>query len=258
VKIFSPRSSPDLAATAVLAVATMLVLLLPAPGWLQAALSLPFVLLLPGYALCAIFAPRRSLSAGELLAYSFALSLGALAISSSVLQLIFSLDRTLWLVVLTGFTVVASGVAAAVRVRTSSPATPIARRQPRIAISALLFLLAAAGLAIWAVSIASTGAAKEDERAHFTALWVLPAPESGAGSVQIGVENREGQAASYSLRATEGGNTIESWRLRLSDREQWLETLPVAAASPERPMRVFLLRGGRTYRHVDLETEPSS
>ena len=71
------KGSRDLAWVAAAALVSLGLMALPFGGLPKALALMPLVLFLPGYALTATFFPGRSLSGGERLAYSVALSVGA-------------------------------------------------------------------------------------------------------------------------------------------------------------------------------------
>jgi uncharacterized membrane protein len=73
------RSSLDLAATMALAVLGLFVALIPADVWLRVVVVAPMVLVLPGYAITAIFFFPQTLPTSERLVYTIALSLAITA-----------------------------------------------------------------------------------------------------------------------------------------------------------------------------------
>lgn len=248
------RSSLDLAVTMALAVLGLFVALIPADVWLRVVVVAPMVLVLPGYAITAIFFFPQTLPASERLVYTIALSLAITAFTGVVVQLALGLDRIVWAIVLPLVILAATWAALARRERNGVEWTP-----PQAPLT--LYLKPAApiaialAIAIWSIAIASHGAREEREDIHFTQLWALP---KGQGKVVIGVSNEEGALASYRLRILSDGDMLASRRLRLADGHSRRVLLSTPPISSERPLKVLLLRNGEVYRRVLLKNEALS
>lgn len=244
------RSSLDLAAAMALAVLGLFVALMPLDTWLRVVVLVPMLLIVPGYAISAIFFSPRTLPASERLVYTVALSCATVAFTGVLVQLFVSLDRIVWAIALSLVTIGLTWLAFRRRDREEDEWLP-----PRLPVAVLLQsaipLCVAVAIAVWAISIASEGAGEERARADFTQLWVLP---EESGRVAIGVTNDEGVTESYRLRITSDGATLAQRGLRLDDGESWQTSLSVPSITPERPLRATLLRDGEVYRQVQLRS----
>ena len=245
------RSSLDLATAMALAVLGLVVALIPVDAWLKAVVIVPMMLVAPGYATSAIFFPPQTLPASERLVYAVALSAAAVAFTGVLVQLLLPLDRFVWAISLSLVTLGLTWLALRRREREGIEWLP-PRLPLRVVLRPAISLSVAAVIAGWAISIASGGAGEERERAHFTQIWALP---QASGRVAIGVTNDEGATESYRLRIASGGVTLSERELRLGDGDSWQTSLSIPSISPERPLRVVLLRNGEMYRRVQLNNE---
>jgi hypothetical protein len=219
---------------------------IPLPDWLQAAVFVPLVLLVPGWAASRLIVPGAG--AAETAVYAFALSVGAAALGGLVLQFFVDLDRTVWAALATTIAVVAVITGLGRR----RPAAAPRRRRARVNPLAVAGFAGAVALAGGAIAIASDGV--EDQRAaeHFTALWAAPAePGDPQGDWSVSVLNHEGEAVSYLLRVTGGAEVIEETAIELEPGGR-SEALVSAAslASSDEPAVASLYRQGRLFRQV--------
>jgi len=243
----------DLTAVAVLAVAGLVVALLPAPEPARVAMVLPLVVFLPGYALAAALLTPGQLSAGLRLVLSFALSVGVLVLGSVLVQLPVRLDRPAWAALLAFATVLAAAVAW--RRRDAAPAPTRAQRLgiPRFAVASLLAIMCAIGGAGWALATATDGVHRQLDAVRFSSLSVVPDDGSGSPSpVTIGVLNHEGRPATYGVIVRRGKRTVRRWRIQLGQGEEWRVRLGGAAIAGSGPVIARLDRGGRPYHRVAL------
>jgi hypothetical protein len=248
------RSPLDLVATLGLALLGLVVALLPAASWVRVTVLIPLVFALPGYAVGCALLPSRTIPAAERGVYTVALSVAICALSGVLVQLVLSLGRASWAILLTLITVTASVTALRRR-------RPLAwRRRPRATIAtpppaSILAIVVAVGIAAWAISVASAGARKDRVHARFSELWVVPAkaPQPGGDSVSIGVENHQGVPVSYVIQ-TQHGTLFTSQPVRLSAGGRWHTRLLPGAISSADPLRVTLLREGAVYRRAYLDS----
>src|SRR5438876_5147113 len=175
------RSADIFAVVAITLVAAVLALLVPPDIVLIRIVTLPLVLVLPGYALTSALLPAHSLGAAERLVFSLGLSLiivilGGLALNWTP----FGLNTGSWAVLLGGITLIASAVAL------------VRRRGQNISASAWLrvvdvglnfrqgLLLGLAAIVVCgAVAVSYLGAARQPFPG-FTQLWILPADGASA------------------------------------------------------------------------------
>ena len=254
----SARASLDLAGTVALALVGLLVALLPADAWIRAIFLLPMVLALPGYAAAAAMFPPGTLPSAERAVYVVALSVALTTLCGVIVQLVLSLERSVWAVALFSVIAAASWIAVERRERGGAVWTPpraVHRLDPR---SVVVVALAVA-ITGWSISISSEGARKARDEVDFSELWVLPrepADEPGARrTVSIGVKNHEGSPISYRVRVTHAGKRLAAWRIRLADGRRWQASLPAPQISPSDPLEVELLRGGQVDRRAYLREE---
>lgn len=241
----------------VLAVTALAVVLtvLPLPDPLRTPVLLPFVLVVPGYALTALLFPPGFVSRDERLILTIAMGIAVSALAGLVVQAI-GLDRWTWLAMLVLATLTAA--VAAQKRRAGLPAPP--RRANRLALPltapVVVPLLLAVVLAAVAVSIASGGAEDQLERSRFTSVWLVPAGATTAtpgAPLELGVVNHEGETARYSLRLVRDDTVLRTWSFDLSDEDEWSRTLTAPASQPGRPLVAALSRNGGLYRRVALE-----
>lgn len=245
------RSSLDLAVTALLALVGLLAAILAVDPVLRTALLLPLVLFLPGYALCAVVLPPGPLPPAERAVYSVAVSIALTVIGAMVVQFVFSLDRDLWAVVLATITIALCAVAHRRRAGLSRPFRSLPAL-PQAWPVTLAGLITAAALAGWSISVASTGTREQDERAGFTALWLL---QESPRAISVGVSSHQRHPVDYTLRVNQGGRPLRVSQLRLLPgevREPSVEIAPIATAGG---VEAILLRGGGVYRRTYLNRE---
>ena len=242
------RDSTDLAVVIAVTVATV-VLTLVTPGEVAALmiLTLPLVLVLPGYAITSAGFPQPSRAVPECLLLSLGLSLGVVALSGLVLNVTpWGLRTGSWVVLLGSITLIASVIALWRRQR--YPLTTLGRFSPgfgpRLAIRRGILIGLAMLVAAGAIGVARMGASRQDTK-EFTQLWLLPAGESNQDTARLGVRNVESAALGYRLQLTVAGDVYREWLLpELQPGESWetLVIVPRSAAWPGRPVEGLLYR----------------
>jgi Protein of unknown function (DUF1616) len=243
----------DLAAVVVLALGGLVVALIPATGAVRTAALLPLVLILPGYALgAALFLPgeiSRELRAVLSVAFSVAVA----ALGGLVVQLIFSLDRPVWAMLLAFATVLAALVALDRRDAMPAESVPPRLVLPRIGLVSVVGILVAVGVAGGAIAIATRGEHRQQSESRFSSLSLVPNGSSAiAPPVTVGVFNHEGRAVSYLVVVRRGPGTIRRWRFRLKANQDWQAQLGGSAISGRGPLIARLDRGGQPYHRVAL------
>jgi uncharacterized membrane protein len=242
----------DLRFVAALALAGVLVTVLPIPDPLRAIVFIPLVLAVPGYAITAALFPPSFVTREERAVLSIALSVAFWALAGLVLQLMIDLDRWVWLTLAVIVTLGAVLLAQSRRMEQPSPAPR--RRPPRPRVAAVAAAALTAAITVVALAVASGGQQRELDRAHFTSVWIAPPAAGGeplSGEISVGVRNQEGAPAEYTVVVTTQGRTIEEWDLSLEDDETWLGAVPAAEA--EAAVVASLLSDGILYRRVKLE-----
>jgi uncharacterized membrane protein len=256
------RPSRDLTAVAALALLGLALALLPGSGWVEGAVLVLLVLVLPGYALAAALFQPRSIPAAERTVYSIALGIAVVGLSALVVQVLFNLDRGLWVGLLLAATLVACWAAQRRRELLPFESAPPRVEPPSVNPLAVVAMLLAVGIAVAAFSIAVHSTKDSRADAHFAELWVLPRTGADAGPVEsavsIGVGNHEGRRVSFRLRATRGKEVVARWTVRLARGERWQTSLRTPRPSATAPLRVTLLRDGRVYREAFLTGEAES
>lgn len=223
-------------------------------------LSLPLVLVLPGYALLAALFPRQVFGLPVYLVFSLGLSLAIVILGGLVLNLTpFGLRASSWVVFLSCITLGACAVAL-LRRRGQSLST----RWLGVGPIGLTFrqglLLALAALILCGAVAMSIIGAEQQPRPGFTQLWILPV--SGASHaknvVRLGVSNKESKATGYRLSVNINGKVVKEWRsLDLNSNEKWEVTLVLPQSGHIGTARVeaMLYRTDTpttVYRHVVL------
>ena len=248
-------------------------------------LTLPLVLVLPGYALMASVFPRRSLGAVECLVFSLGLSLVIVVLGGLVLNWTpFGLRASSWSLLLGSITLGACAVALArrrglrtchaERTRSISALFRTCHAERTRSISALYGLLRIKGVGLTfrqglllgmavviicgAIAISNIGAAQQPFPG-FTQLWILPAGGANPkNAVRLGVSNMESTAMEYSLAVNVDGKVVKLWpSIDLKPSEKWETTLmlPQTAHTGAVRVEVVLYRTNAPatiYRHVVL------
>lgn len=248
-------------------VAVALVFVVPPDSVPGRILTLPLVLVLPGYALMASVFPRRSLGAVECLVFSLGLSLVIVVLGGLVLNWTpFGLRASSWSLLLGSITLGACAVALA---RRRGQSIPDERNK-----SALYGLLRIKGVGLTfhqglllgmavviicgAIAVSNIGAAQQPFPG-FTQLWILPAGGANPkNAVRLGVSNMESTAMEYSLAVNVDGKVVKLWpSIDLKPSEKWETTLmlPQTAHIGAVRVEVVLYRTNAPatiYRHVVL------
>ena len=248
-------------------------------------LTLPLVLVLPGYALMASVLPRRSLGTVECLVFSLGLSLVIVVLGGLVLNWTpFGLRASSWSLLLGSITLGACAVALArrrelrtchaERTRSISALFRTCHAERMRSISALYGLLRIKGIGLTfrqglllgmavviicgAIAISNIGAAQQPFPG-FTQLWILPAGGANPkNAVRLGVSNMESTAMEYSLAVNVDGKVVKLWpSIDLKPSEKWETTLmlPQTAHIGAVRVEVVLYRTNAPatiYRHVVL------
>ena len=227
------------------------VLAIPDVAAARVVLGVPFVLLVPGYALiCALFGnalPEMPLRLLLALALSLALSIAAaLALNAAGI----SLKSDSFVLALGALTVACAAFAA---VRRAGSGTPSARasavRQPgtlRWGLSILVAALVFAGL---------VGALREPlpnrHVAGYSQLWALRA---GPSLVNVGVRSAEQQSTRYRVEASASGRHLRSATVTLRPGQEWKGLVRTGAPRiPIVDVRLYRLSNPRAvYRRVLL------
>jgi uncharacterized membrane protein len=235
-----------------LAVAGLILAVVPLPGPVRTAALMPLILVLPGYALSATLFRPGEISRQLRAVLSVAFSLSAAALGGLVVQLFVGLDRTVWAALLAGVTVAAA--AFALDRRDAMPAdTEDARvRVPRLGLVTMAAILVATAIAGGAIALARDGVARQRSEAHFSSLWLVPGDPSAGEPAEVGVSNHEDKTVSYRVVIREGARTIKRWRIHLGSNQSWQAHLAASASSGAAPLVGRLDRGGVPYRRVSV------
>jgi uncharacterized membrane protein len=245
---------PDLVVVATIALVALLVPAITGAPTLQA-LALPLVLALPGYALTAALFPRRAVGGAELLLLSLAFSLAIAALGGFVLHLTpWGLRAGSWLALLVGITLGGTLLALLRRRHNAestawrAPAWPQWHKALTLALTALVL--------VGALSMARDGALRQQQGERFTQLWMLPAENTGARTLRIGIRNMEQQGMRYRLQLVAAGEVLHEWNpVTLAAGEQWATTAELATppAGQVLEARLYRIDGGESaYRRVVL------
>jgi uncharacterized membrane protein len=228
-------------------------------GWLQTVLGLPLVLVIPGYALTAVFWPPRSLGLAERAAVAVGVSLALAATSGLLLNWLPGGVSGRRSAVLLGLVALGAITALLVRERgraagldngvvASGWSHPRAFLRPHQAV----LLAAALGLVVAGVGVA-VHSAQGDAGPGFTQAWMLP-NQVGSGSLTVGLQNDEHRAHTYHLQLRAGPRVVREWDgVRLDPGQRFSTTLTVPAASVGSVADLSVYRDdapSRVYRQV--------
>jgi hypothetical protein len=245
----------DLAAAAGLALAGLVLALIPVSGPVRTATLLPLVLFVPGYALsAALFLPGEI--GGELRAVvSVAFSVSVTALGGLTAELVVGLDRPVWATLIASSTLLAAAIAFRRRTGLGAERWKPLPQLPRVGPVALLAALLGIAIAGWAIASATEGVHRQASRSHFTSLWLVPGGSRAEPAATVGVQNHEGRRVTYRLAVRQGTRTIRRWRLHLDASQEWQGQLASAAISGVGPLVARLDRGGLPYHRVSLRME---
>lgn len=218
----------DLLVVAGWAITSMFLVQLALPAWAKAALVVPWVLGLLGYAVTAAIFPNRRLGKAERLMFVIVLSCAVSALGGPILNLTAAgLRRDNWLIY---FSVVTLGacVVAFLR-RLVGPVASSTTTVPGLRISRNVLaqggLFACAGLiALVAIVMARIPPAPAEGLQGYTLLWMLP-PNTGrntdAQTARVGLHSVEFAPTQYRLKVQQAGLLIQEWTLQLQPGERW-------------------------------------
>ncbi len=235
-----------------------LALLVPAGVAAVRILTLPLVLILPGYACSTALWPGHDLRLPERLVTSLGFSIAAVILGALLLNRIPSgLSTRSWTGYLGGVTLVAGAVAYR-RMHPDEGAGAGSPLRPSLGLTlghTLLFGLAAVIIAgAFAVSI--TGARRQTFQ-KYTQLWILPVRTGASSStVTIGTSNGEGRSISYRLSVSVADKVVRNWPvIYVKSGGTWQITVsvPMQGKSQDVPISAILRSNGtirKVYRHA--------
>lgn len=258
--IMKHKSVDLLAVMTITIVALTLVFALPSTNVAGRILTLPLVLVLPGYALTSALFPGRVLRVLEHVVFSLALSLVIVILSGLLLNWTpFGLQARSWSVLLSGVTLIASAVAFVRRGEQNLSASAWLRVQVGGVKSRQGLLLGLAVVVLCgAVAVSYLGAAQQPFPG-FTQLWILPAGGTETkNTIRLGVSNMELTAMQYQLSVNMDGKMVKVWpSISLKPNEKWEATLvlPQTAHTGTVKVEALLYQSSaptKIYRHVVL------
>ena len=225
-------------------------------------LTLPLVLMLPGYAVMSAMFVRLPSGFPERLVLSLGLSVIIVVLSGLALNWIpYGLQSRSWTLCLGTITLCGSAVAIVRRKgnATSHPSRPIIGLTLRSWLLLGLTAIVVAG----AVAVSSLGAAQQQNSEQFTQLWILPINEGGQKHmVRLGVSNMQLTEAEYGLNVSVNGKTVQEWSaIALKPHGTWevTLTLPTIKYTGKIYVEAVLYRNSassKKYRVVDLWLAP--
>jgi uncharacterized membrane protein len=222
------------------------------PPVLRVLLALPFVLVLPGYAIAAAIFPGQGLTGWERLLFTLGLSLTATILSGLVLNLTpWGLQATSWAVLLSIVTLGAS-LAAMQRRRHERANTPAKLRFPLSLRQVLLFGLS--GLIVFAAMGLVQGPKPSHNLQGYTTLWILPGTLSQQNTVSLGIHSQELELINYKLELTLDGKIMREWSdISLTPGGQWERSIVLPAGEGYVEAVLFQANNpGTPYRRVTL------
>lgn len=225
---------------------------------LQALFGLPLALILPGYALTAIFFPPRALDPNEhtlggpeRLLFSVGLSLIVTILGSLVLHWThLGLTTFTWAILLIAITLVASLIAAIRRNQETAFALPsIGLTPPQIAAIGLAVIIVMGAIAVARIPSPTRGLE------GYTILWLLPSATDPTPGVRVGINSDEFSPVDYRLVLTLEAKPLQAWEtIHLEPGENW-ETavdLPPDATGLVSGVLYRLDNPNTVYRQVEL------
>ena len=255
------RSSLPLLAAGACAVAAVALTLTHVGGpVLTAAVGVPLVLALPGYALTAALLPVRALALPERIALAIGSSLAVAAVSGLVLQsLSLKLGAANWSLFL-ALTTLAGLLIALIRRRigqtsiASESVLAVSSRTRRVGTGQMALMILATAITLAAIALATDGALNPPAPG-FTQVW-LQSPAPDARSVLVGMQSNEHQSARYRIEMAVDGRPTTQWSgITLRPGERWGAAVDLPDVPPQGDrVQVFVYRedASGVYRHVEL------
>jgi uncharacterized membrane protein len=251
-----------IAATGLAFLAAILVLATAEGNWLRLVFGIPLALFLPGYSLQAAAFPGQTPGRLERLLLGLGSSLAVATLGGLLLEWTpWGLTAGAWAGLLSAITAIASLLAVRRRSREAANQEGWERESGWFDLRQLaVFGLAAVvvALAIWFARLPSSPEGLEG----YTLLWLLPSEDTGAGSVQLGVQSQEFRPASYGLEVRSAGELLADWEaIELEPGETWNTTLDLPQTLPaDAPLEAVLYLSDQPdtiYRSVKLDRTPS-
>ncbi len=243
---------------AITIIAVALVFMFPPDRVAGRILTLPLVIVLPGYALTSALFSGLAPGIPERLVFSLGLSLVIVILGGLLLNLTpFGLRTSSWTVFLSGITLAASAVAL-IRQRKESRAVSawLGMRGIGFTFRQGLLIGLAALIVCEAIAVSIVGAERQSY-SGFTQLWILPVGGT-ANVLRLGVSNMESTAIEYRLVVNVDGKAVKEWpSIDLNPNEKWQATLvlPQARHVGSAKVEAMLYRvdtPNTIYRHVVL------
>jgi uncharacterized membrane protein len=225
------------------------------------ALTVPLVLILPGYALVATLIPYGHFGFPERLALSVGVSMALAALGGLLLHaLSIPLDGPTWRVALALITLAAAAVGLARRRQGRLPPVPplAAQMSPREA----LLLSTGALLIGLALGLGGIGTATPPGES-FTGFWALGSETGDRTIIRIGLNNEEGRPVTYNILAQAGDRLVAEWpEVTVPARGEWNAeaTVPLGLIGQELDALAYRTDdvSGRPYRRARITVERSS
>jgi hypothetical protein len=244
------RADPYLLLAGVLAVASGCATFFGAPVAIRAAVGLPLVTLLPGYALSVVVFGQR-LKAPERLLLSLAFSLAADIVGGVFLSFSpWGLHPRPWAVLLASLT-----LAFSVAGQAATKRSPRRARAPRGTIAFLPVL--AICIAVTSVAIAADRRPTTPPRwlTGYTLLWLLP---ERSGYLRVGLQSGELERERYRVEIRSQGRVVARWITgTIEPSKEWQRTFRRINAGR---VDAFLYRVGdpAQYRHAYIHGSTAS
>lgn len=252
----------DLLVTAVLAIVGAVVSLIDLQiPVLRAILTVPLILILPGFAFLSALFPRKPHSAAEQILLVGGISILLAGLVGIILDRTgLGLETSSWAVTLCAITLIACFVAN-IRQRRFALEPSVPHRLRLTWIQGGMLCLAGI-LAIGAVRISRTPISDLTEFQGYTVLWMLPSENSAPDTVRLGLISNEFEITKYELRLAVDNKTVHGWQdIQLKPGENWSISyeLPMEFSGSPR-VEAFLYKPDSpqhaVYRHVWVSLEP--
>ncbi|HEY5005821.1 MAG TPA: DUF1616 domain-containing protein [Ktedonobacteraceae bacterium] len=246
----------DLLVTMIIAVLNLVWALLPSHlPVVGIILTLPLVLVLPGYTLTEAMFHKRSLDASHRLIFSLGLSLAIAILSGLILNLLpIGLQTISWAVLLGLLTVIFSLLVAYLRRE-----APVKERHSlRFRFSASDGILSGLAIIVAGLSIlyAANGVLRQPHPG-FTQLWMLPQIQAGRScAVRLGIHSFEATSTMYRITMMVNGARVNTLpQVTLSPQDEWNDLVPITPEATDKVyVEVQLYRADKpqvVYRKVD-------
>jgi uncharacterized membrane protein len=243
----NPHKRVNFVSLVIVTVASMLFAFLAHDGLLKTLISMPLVMILPGYSAMAAWFPQRLLKFPGNVLFVLTLSLCITSLMGLVLNATpWGIHRETWILSLGGLTLINLAIGLLIgdfSIRKSHD------RLVNIPLYQGALIAFAFIISLFAINLAREGAAQQQHTSDITQMWMIPGETANA--FQIGVKSRDFEPVDYKLVIKDGSQTLEE-TFQLEPNETWEKSFSLSGGA-EREVNAYLSRLDKPHA-VDRQT----